>query len=131
MKSLKRSFHTVTNIELEICIDDNNKKFVRHHTYWYIVHEKKNPDPIYNCVIDNLEILVNHRLKTIKWSGYKFEFETVIFDDGMKVEAVLIPINMFEDFISYQSTNYREKPPDNQCTRLAKWLENNSLNDLK
>ncbi|XWK87967.1 MAG: hypothetical protein U7127_27905 [Phormidium sp.] len=37
---------------------------------------------------------------------------------------------MFEDFIRYQTKNYRGEPPDNICTRLGKWLESKSLEDL-
>lgn len=130
MKFFKYFFYEVENTEIEICVDDKDNYFVRHHSYWNIVHGKKNPDPVHNCIIDNLNILVNNRLKTIKLSGYKFEFEKGLFDDGMEIEAVFIPLSMFEDFIRYQSTNYRGTPPDNECTRLAKWLETNSLNDL-
>jgi len=129
-KKLERFFVEISNVDLEICQDQDNKKFVRHHLYWNIVHNKKNPDPILDCVIDNLNIMANNRVKSIKWAGYNFKFEEIMFDDGMEIEAALIPLNMFEDFIRYQSTNYRGTPPENECTRLAKWLNTNSLNDL-
>jgi hypothetical protein len=129
-KKLERFFVEISNVELEICQDQDNKKFVRHHLYWNIVHNKKNPDPIFDCVIDNLNIMANNRVKSIKWAGYNFKFEKIMFDDGMEIEAVLIPLNMFEDFIRYHFTSYRDEPPENQCTRLARWLDTNSLNDL-
>lgn len=130
MRLLQRSFLDIAGGEVEVCTDSNSRHFVRHHTYWYIAHEKKNPDPVYDCIIDNLQIMANNRLSTVKWAGYEFKFERIAFDDGMEIEAVLLPLKMFEDFIRYQAKNYREEPPDNICTRLGKWLESKSLEDL-
>ncbi len=130
MKLLQRSFPNVANVEVEICMDADGKYLVRHHMYWSIAHDKKNPDPVYNCIIDNLNIMANNRLSTIKWAGHDFQFERVVFEDGMEVETVLLPLNMFEDFICFQAKNYRGEPPDNECTRLGRWLENRSLEEL-
>ena len=98
---MKRSFLNVANVEVEVCEDKNKTHFVRHHTYWWIAHAKRNPDPVYNCIVGNLEIMTNNRLQTIKWVGHDFQFEKVAFEDGMEVETVLIPLSMFEDFIRY------------------------------
>ena len=130
MNLLKRCFLNIEDIEIEICKNVNGIYFVRHHTYWSITYGKKNPDPIYNCIIYNLELMVNNRLSTIKWSGYQFKLEKICFEDGMEVETALIPMQMFEDFIHYQANNYRGNPPDNECTRLANWLKNNSFKEL-
>lgn len=112
-----------------MCTDAKHRYFVRHNVYWYIVHKKKNPDPVYNCIIQNLDIMANNRLETVKWAGYRFKFEKIIFEeDNMEVETVLLPIKMFEDFISYHYINeYKESSLDNLCTRLGNWLENNDL----
>jgi hypothetical protein len=127
MRLLQRSFRHIAQVEVEICTDTNGKSFVRHHTYWSIVYANKNPDPIRDCIIDNLKIIANNRLSTVKWAGYDFKFERISFEDGMEVETVLLPLKMFEDFIRYQANNYRGEPPDNECTRLGKWLESRSL----
>lgn len=37
---------------------------------------------------------------------------------------------MFEDFIRFQAKNYRGEPPDNECTRLGRWLQDRSLEKL-
>jgi hypothetical protein len=129
MKPLKRFFLKINHVEVEICQDQRDIYFVRHHTYWNIAYGKKNPDPERNCIIYNLELLVNNRINTIKWAGYHFKFETLGFDDGMEVSAVLIPLGMFESFIEFQSNNYGGSPPDNDCTRLGNWLKDNSLKE--
>ncbi|HEY9834330.1 MAG TPA: hypothetical protein V6D26_27505 [Stenomitos sp.] len=74
--------------------------------------------------------MANHRLSTVKWAGYEFKFEKIDFEDGTKVETVLLPLRMFEDFIRFQAKNYRGEPPDNKCTRLGKWLDSQSLEEL-
>ncbi|HEY9702316.1 MAG TPA: hypothetical protein V6C58_07710 [Allocoleopsis sp.] len=117
-------------MEVEICIDTNDRYFIRHNTYWSIAYGEKNPHPVYNCIIDNLNIMANNRLSTIKWAGHDFKFERIGFEDGMELETVLIPLKMFEDFIRFQSKNYRGEPPDNECTRLGKWLESRYLEEL-
>lgn len=130
MKQLKRFFLNIKEIEIEVCQDIRGIYFVRHHTYWNIAYGKKNPDLERNCVIYNLEILVNNRLSTIKWAGYPFQLEKVYFDDGMEVDTILIPLEMFEDFIGYHANNYRGTPPDNECTRLWDRLKDNSFKNL-
>jgi hypothetical protein len=130
MRLLPRSFLHIADVEVEVCVDINSKYFVRHYTYWSIAYGKKNPDHVYDCVIDNLNIMTTNRLSTVKWAGHDFKFEKIAFDDGMEVETVLIPLKMFEDFIRYQAKNYRGEPPDNECTRLGKWLESKSLAEL-
>jgi hypothetical protein len=41
MESFKRYFYEVANTEIEICVDDKGKCYMRHNTYWNIVHGKK------------------------------------------------------------------------------------------
>ena len=129
MKRLKRCFLNLKNIEIEVCQDVGGIYFVRHHTYWNIAYGKKNPDLERNCVVYNLELLVNNRLSTVRWAGYQFQLEKVDFDDGMEVETILIPLEMFADFIGYHAKN-RGNAPDYECTRLLLWLEDNSLKEL-
>jgi len=127
---LKRHLTTIDDVEIEICLDAEGRKFVRHQLYWSIAHGNKNPHPVHNAVIQNLNIMANNRVQTIRWAGHSFRFETVCFDDGMEVETVLLPLKMFEDFIRFQAQNYRGEPPDNERTRLGAWLESRSLEDL-
>ncbi|MEB3281580.1 MAG: hypothetical protein VKK42_21930 [Lyngbya sp.] len=129
MKQLKRCFLNIKDIEIEVCQDVRGIYFVRHHIYWSIAYGKKNPDLERNCVIYNLELLVNNRLSTVKWAGYKFQLEKVCFDDGMEVDTILIPLQMFADFIGYHANN-RGNAPDYECTRLVHWLQDNSLKEL-
>ncbi|MGB3536345.1 MAG: hypothetical protein WBA13_22860 [Microcoleaceae cyanobacterium] len=115
MKQFKRIFLSINDIEIEVCQDLRGIYFVRHHVYWYIADGIKNLDPERNCIIYNLELMVNNRVNTIGWAGYQFKFETVYFDDGMEVNTVLIPLGMFEDFIQFENSNYGGTPPDNDC----------------
>jgi hypothetical protein len=130
MRLLQRSFLNVADAEVEVCIDPDGKYLVRHHTYWSIAHAKRNPDPVYDCIIDNLKTMANNRLSTVKWAGHDFQFERIAFEDGMEVETVLLPLKMFEDFIRFHAKNYRGEPPNNECTRLGRWLEDKSLEEL-
>lgn len=131
MNIMQRHFFDLNNVEVEVCKDERNRYFVRHNVYWYIAHNNKNPDPVSNCIIQNLDIMVNNRIETVKWAGYQFKFEKVFFEeDNMEVEAVLIPIRMFEYFMRYHTTNYKGTPPDNLCTRLGNWLKNHDFDSL-
>lgn len=130
MRMLKRHLTTVDDVEIEICLDINGRKFVRHHLYWSIVHRTKNPDPVKNHVIDNLKIMVNNHLSTVRWAGYEFKLERIRFDDGMEVETVLLPLKMFEDLMLYHVRDYSGDPSANECTRLGMWLKSGSLEDL-
>lgn len=124
MNVMQRQFYNLGNVEIEVCTDENNRHFLRHNVYWYIAHGNKNPDPVYNCVVKNLDIMANERLETVRWVGYQFKFEKVVFEeDNMEVETVLIPIKMFEDFMCFHTTNYQGTPPDNLCTRFGNWLQ--------
>ncbi|EAZ92469.1 hypothetical protein [Crocosphaera chwakensis] len=139
-KKMTRWLVHIEEVEVEICKDENNKYYVRHNLYWYIIHNRKNPDPIHNCVIKNCEIMINNRLPTIWWVGYTFKFEELEFEDGLITEAVLLPLKMFEDLIKYhfaESTkNSTAEPPKSsdyfyQQYQLGKWLQNNSLGQFK
>lgn len=102
MNIMQRHFFDLGNVEVEVCTDEKKRHFVRHNVYWYIVHKNKNPDPISNCIIKNLDTMTNNRLETVRWVGYQFKFENVLFEeDNMEVETVLIPIKMFEAFMRY------------------------------
>lgn len=128
MNVMQRYFLDLDNVELEVCTDTKQRYFVRHNVYWYIAHGNKNPHPVYNCIIKNLDTMANNTVETVKWAGYQFKFEKIIFEeDNMEVETVLIPIKIFEDFIRYHTKNYKATPRDNLCTRLGNWLENNHL----
>jgi hypothetical protein len=141
---MTRQFLYVDAVEVEVCTNGNGKHFVRHNVYWWIVYNSKNPDPKYDCVIDNLQSAVN-RLPTIRWSGYRFRFETIVFsEDDVEVESILLlPLGMFEDLMrdaksmcsgklleEIQSGEYKSKPDDRANIKLCVWLQSNSLFSL-
>ncbi len=140
---MTRQFLYVDGVEIEVCTNTNGKFFVRHNVYWWIMHKNKNPDPQYNNLIKNFQSAVD-RLPTIRWSGYKFRFETIIFsEDDVEVESLLLPIAMFEDLIKEAKSNctdklreelqngeYQSKPDDSANIKLCGWLHRNSLGSL-
>lgn len=106
------------------------------------MHNRKNPDPERNCIILNFQQAVD-KLPTIRWSGYKYRFETIVFsEDDVEVESVMLPLAMFEDlmrdksiFPAYiikeiQSGEYKPKPDDTASVKLGAWLQRNSLCSL-
>ncbi|MEM8778198.1 MAG: GIY-YIG nuclease family protein, partial [Cyanobacteria bacterium P01_G01_bin.49] len=140
-KKMKRWLVQVEDIEIEICKGEQEKYYVRHNLYWYIVHSNKNPHPTKNLVIENIEIITNHKLPTIWWVGYSFNFEQVEFEDGLKTNVLLIPLKMFEDLIKYHCAETLKRLNSNEPSnihddiyrhyRLGKWLQNNSLDQFK
>ena len=89
MNVMQRHFLDLGNVVVEVCTDVKKRHFVRHNVYWYIVHRNKNPDPISNCIIQNLDTMANNSLETVRWVGYQFKFEKVFFEeDDMEVETV-------------------------------------------
>lgn len=141
---MTRQFLHPEGVEVEICHSDNGKHFVRHNAYWWIVHRNKNPDPERQAVVKNLEQVVD-ALPTIRWSGYRYRLETIVFsEDDVEVESILLPLAMFEDLMrdamtkgfgrslaeEIRSGNYRAKPEDSGCVKLCAWLQRNSLQSL-
>jgi len=139
---MNRQFIHIDEVEVEICTNTNGKYFVRHNLYWWIMYGKTNPDPVSNCVIQNLESAVN-RLPSIRWSGYKFKFETIIFnEDDFDVEGVLIPLSMFEDLLKNErkpsgkileeikNGTYKSKPDDQKDIKISTWLYQNAFVSL-
>jgi predicted GIY-YIG superfamily endonuclease len=140
---MTRQFLYVDGVEVEVCSNTNGKYFVRHNVYWWIMHGRKNPDLQYQRVIENLKDAVD-RLPTIRWAGYKFIFETIIFsEDDVEVESVLLPLAMFEYLFKDLKSNctgklreeletgeYQSKPDDNPNIKLCAWLQRNSLGSL-
>lgn len=140
---MNRQFLEVNGVEIEVCLNENGKYFVRHNLYWWIRHGDKNPDLDRNCVILNLQNAVK-RLPTIRWSGYKFRLETIVFsEDDVEVDSILLPFGMFEDLIrdtsewtseqlreEIKSGKYQLKPEANAYIKLCVWLQCNSLSSL-
>ncbi|BAY60764.1 hypothetical protein NIES22_08240 [Calothrix brevissima NIES-22] len=131
-------------MEVEVCANENGKHFVRHNVYWWIEHKHKNPDPKYDCILQNLKNAVD-RLPTIRWSGYRFRLETIVFsEDDVEVESVLLPLAMFEDLMrgnldsrfnaklieEIKSGEYKPKLDDSKNIKLCVWLQSNSLSSL-
>jgi hypothetical protein len=142
VRVMNRQFVYIEDVEIEVCTNDNGKYFVRHNVYWWIMHNNKNPHPETNCVIRNLQNVID-RLPTIRWSGYRFRFETIIFsEDDVEVDSLLLPLAMFEDLIKdklrfntkvieqilngeYQASDYEQKN-----IKLFVWLQSNSILSL-
>lgn len=142
-RAMTRQFLYVDGVEVEVCTNENGKYFVRHNVYWWIVRNQKNPDPEYQNIIKNFQSLVE-QLPTIRWAGYKFRFQPIVFsEDDMESESILLPLAMFEDFIKeaklvscgtlledIQSGNYKSKSEDSIRIKLCLWLQRNSLFSL-
>jgi predicted GIY-YIG superfamily endonuclease len=141
---MTRQFLYADGIEIEVCTNANGKYFVRHNVYWWINHGQKNPGPEQYNIIRNLQSAVD-RLPTIKWSGYRFRLETIVFsEDDVEVESILLPLAMFEDLMKdaskfsiseklreeIQSGGYKSKPDDIISIKLCAWLQHNSLGSL-
>ncbi|MBW4575603.1 MAG: GIY-YIG nuclease family protein [Aphanothece sp. CMT-3BRIN-NPC111] len=141
-REMTRQFLYVDGIEIEVCINPNGKYFIRHNVYWWINHGRKNPDPERNCIAINLQEAVD-RLPTIRWSGYRFRLETIVFsEDDVEVESILLPLAMFEDLMKdtskfdsklreeIQSGEYKLNPNGPISMKLCLWLQRNSLCSL-
>lgn len=142
---MTRQFLDVEGIEIEVCTNTNGKYFVMHNLYWWINHGNKNPSPEASNIVLNLQQAVD-RLPTIRWSGYRFKLETIVFsEDDVEVESILLPFAMFEDLMKdisrfssiskqireeIQSGEYKPKPNDNASIKLCVWLQRNSLSSL-
>jgi hypothetical protein len=141
IRLMNRQFLYVDDVEIEVCANANGKHFVRHNVYWWIEGGKKTPDPKYECILENLKNAAD-RLPTIRWSGYRFRFETIVFsEDDVEVESVLLPFGMFEDLLKdksrfrgeiekIQSGEYKLTPNHQTNIKLCVWLQSNSLSSL-
>lgn len=141
---MTRQFLYVNGVEVEVCDNENGKHFVRHNVYWWIMHNSKNPNLEREAVVQNLKSFVD-ALPTIRWSGYRFRLETIVFsEDDVEVESILLPLTMFEDLIKDRATRsieqsvaeeiksgqYKMKPNDSAKVKLCAWLQHDSLNSL-
>jgi len=132
---MTRQFLYVDGVEIEVCANENGKHFVR-QVYWWIMHRQKNPAPERSNII-NLQNA--DRLSTIRWSGYRFRLETILFsEDDVEVESILLPLAMPEDLVrdkswfsgrileEIQSGEYKPKQDDGAHIKLCVWLQRNS-----
>ncbi len=144
VREMNRQFLNIDGVEIEVCTNENEKHFVRHNVYWWISQGQKNPDLERNCVIENLQRMID-RLPTIRWSGYKFRLETVAFsEDDVEFEGLLLPLAMFEDLMKeaksfcsgkllqeIESGEYKSKLEDSRSVKICVWLrQHNSLVSL-
>ena len=96
---MTRQFLDIDGLEIEVCINKNGKYFVRHNVYWWITYGNKNPSPEAYNIVRSLQEAVD-KLPTIRWSGYKFRLETIVFsEDDVEVDSILLPLSMFEDLM--------------------------------
>ncbi|MEP0751133.1 GIY-YIG nuclease family protein [Trichocoleus sp. Lan] len=142
---MTRQFLDVDGIEIEVCTNANEKHFVRHNVYWWINHGEKNPNPQRYNIIRDFQSSVD-KLPTIRWSGYRFRLETIVFsEDDVEVECILLPLAMFEDLMKdtskfsglsekvreeIKSGEYKFQPNENANIKLCAWLQRNSLYSL-
>ena len=143
VREMNRQFLDVDGVEIEVCTNENGKHFVRHNVYWWITQGQKDPDPERNCLVTNFKRFVD-KLPTIRWSGYKFRLETIVFnEDDVEVESILLPLAMFEDLMKdaklfcsgkvlqeIESSEYKSKPQDSRAIKICAWLQHNSLLSL-
>ncbi|MEH2373247.1 GIY-YIG nuclease family protein [Nostoc sp.] len=143
VRVMTRTFVYVNDVEIEVCANENGKYFVRHNLYLWIMYKKKNSDVPNDITIKRLQDEIN-RLPTIRWSGYRFRYETIRFsEDDAEVDSLLVPLAMFEDLMKdkygIHNTNvleeikkgdYKSKPDDSERIKLFAWLQSNSLSSL-
>ncbi|MDJ0732881.1 MAG: GIY-YIG nuclease family protein [Nostocaceae cyanobacterium] len=142
VRKMNRQFVYVDDVEIEVCINANGKYFVRYNVYWCIVYGNRNINPNKKLTIEKIEYAANS-LPTIRWCGYRFRFETIVFEeDDMEVESILLPLAMFEDLMKdikfgnqklieeIKSGEYKSKPDDSASIKLFVWLQRNSLQSL-
>ena len=145
-REMTRQFLYVDGVEVEVCNNENGEHFVRHNVYWWIMHRDKKPDTSEegHWLIEELQDAVD-RLPTIRWSGYRFRLETIIFsEDDVEVESILLPLAMFENLMrdevksnlsktivkQIQSGEYKSEQDDSKEIKLCVWLQQNSLKSL-
>ncbi|MEH2024541.1 GIY-YIG nuclease family protein [Nostoc sp.] len=140
---MNRKFVYVNDVEIEVCVNDNGKYFVRHNLYLWIMYQKKNSDVPNDITIKRFQDEID-RLPTIRWSGYRFRYETIRFsEDDAEVDSLLVPLAMFEDLMKenygVHNTNlieeikkgeYISKPNDSERIKLFAWLQSNSFSSL-
>jgi predicted GIY-YIG superfamily endonuclease len=143
VREMNRQFLDVDGVEIEVCTNENEKHFVRHNVYWWLIWGRKNPDGENNSVIENLKQAVDS-LPSIRWTGYRFRLETIVFnEDDVEVESILLPLDMFEDIMKdakYHcssklaqkiiSGEYKLHTDDPPSIKLCVWVRNNSLLSL-
>ena len=113
-REMTRQFLDVDGVEVEVCNNENGKHFVRHNVYWWIVYGQKTPDTEGHWLIEELQNAVDN-LPTIRWSGYRFRFETIVFsEDDVEVESILLPLAMFENLM-------RDEVKSNLSKTNSKW----------
>ncbi|OYD96233.1 excinuclease ABC subunit C [Nostoc sp. 'Peltigera membranacea cyanobiont' 210A] len=142
VRVMTRQFLYVDDVEIEVCTSENGKHFVRYNVYWWIIYGRKNPDLEHDGIIRALKQTVD-RLPSIRWFGYRFRLETILFsEDDLEVESMLLPLAMFEDLMrdksgfnvelieKIQSGEYKSKPDDQAKIKLYAWLQRNSVSSL-
>ncbi|XZF65860.1 MAG: GIY-YIG nuclease family protein [Gloeotrichia echinulata DVL01] len=142
VRVMTRQFVYVDDVEIEVCFNENSKQFVRHNVYWWIIYNDKNPDPERSSVISNFKHGIN-RLPSIRWSGYRFRFETIMFsEDDVEVDSLLLPLAMFEDLMKDKSRfnsqelekilkgEYQPLDSGRRSIKLFVWLQSNSISSL-
>ncbi|MEH2075756.1 MAG: GIY-YIG nuclease family protein [Nostoc sp.] len=140
---MNRTFFYANDVEIEVCANENGKYFIRHNLYLWIMYTKKNSDVPNEITIRRLQDEID-RLPTIRWSGYRFRYETIRFsEDDVEVDSLLLPLAMFEDLMKdkygihntkvleeIKKGEYKSKPDDSERIKLFAWLQSNSLFSL-
>lgn len=156
LEQFKRKFVTIKNndlklnLELEICIDAQNKLFVRHYTYYIFsfrrinIYNLKDKDEVKDCLStleSHCEDLYEHSLR---WLGYKLSCKNVLIideEEQFEIEtlAIMLPFRMFVELIEHQwmmdnslSEDLENQDPEwlqekNLDFKIAKHLHDNHL----
>lgn len=118
LEQFKRKFINIKNnelklnLELEICIDSQNKLFVRHYMYSKFharidIEDLKDKESIEDCIStleSHCEYLYQHSLR---WLGYKLSCKNILLIDEeeqfeIETQAIMMPFRMFVELVEYR-----------------------------
>jgi len=81
---MTRQFLYVDGVEIEVCANENGKHFVKAMRLLVDnAQTEKSCSRAFNIIIN----LQNGRLSTIRWSGYRFRLETILFSEDDVLRA--------------------------------------------
>ncbi|PSB12211.1 hypothetical protein C7B62_02940 [Pleurocapsa sp. CCALA 161] len=143
LEQFKRKFINIKNkdlklnLELEICVDSQNKLFVRHYMhsifcYRIDIEDLKDKDSIEDCIStleSHFECLYEHSLR---WLGYKLSCKEILLIDEeeqieIETQAIMLPFRLFVELIEYQWMTDRNLS-ENLENQDLEWFKEKCLN---
>lgn len=125
------------NFELEICIDSQQRLFVRHYAYFAFYYNRitavdlNDSDKSESC-LSTIESRCKYLYEqSIRWLGYKLKPQTVLLIDKeeqfeIETTEIMLPFRMFVDLVEYEwmtKSNMSEILDKNELD----WFKNESL----